>query len=192
VTKRVLLLTSSLLLAAGVARGAPGEAPATEQEFEATDEVILGTPEAARASEPEVQTHRIGFWEIDLAAIDHEPRGTTYRIFDLKILRLLEFGQGSQGSDYHSFGFLEMPGLLSLFASREDDPSSELRVLDLQALDFALFRRTSEEGEGGTHVLRFPIIGSLYGVETDDEDPEIEHQTYGYLFRRKVHVPAPE
>jgi hypothetical protein len=187
---RVLLILAAFLLVApaGVTRADSAEASAAEKETEGTAELHA----AEQTPAPGVESRRIGFWEVDLAAVDYEPRGTTYRIFDLKILRLLEFGQGSEGSDYQSLGFLEMPGLLSLFANRRDDSSSELRVLDLQALDFAIFRQTRDEGEGGTHFLKLPIIGSLWSVETDEEDPEIEHHTYGYLFRRKVHFPAAE
>lgn len=73
-SRSVLILGSVLLLlAAGVARAEPHGAPESGQEVEAGQEAVPGMQEAEPAPGPEIQTHRIGFWEVDLAAIDYEP-----------------------------------------------------------------------------------------------------------------------
>jgi hypothetical protein len=139
---------------------------------------------AATPGESGSESFRIGFWEIDLFAVDHEPRGSTFRFLDFKIFRLLEIGQGS---DYQAFSLFEMPELLTLFASRREGATRELRVFDLQAIALALVRQVeTDAGESQSHILKLPIIGSVVSSETDEEQPEVEHQTYMFLVRRDV------
>jgi hypothetical protein len=162
---------------------APAEAPAAAEVPGVAD---ASTPPAAAAgpTEPSPKNFRIGFWEIDFFAVDQEPRGSTFRFLDFKIFRLLEVGQGT---DYQAFGLFEMPELLSLFASRREGSSRELRVFDVQAIALALVRQIqTNEGESQTHILKLPVIGSVVSFEVDEEQPEIEHQTYLFLIRRDV------
>ena len=152
--------TSSLvlasLLASAIAHTASAEEPAHVAALESPEAagpdvaagipVIPATPAAAEA-DPSSKDFRIGFWELDLFAVDHEARGTTYRFFDFKIFKLLEVGQGPT---YQAFSFFEVPDLLNVFTSRRDGADSETRVMDIQALSLALARQTSEsEGSSG-------------------------------------------
>lgn len=146
--------------------------------------VIPATPAAAVEADPSSKDFRIGFWELDLFAVDHEARGTTYRFFDFKIFKLLEVGQGPT---YQAFSLFEVPDLLNVFTSRRDGAESETRVMDIQALSLALARQTSEsEGSSGTHFLKLPAIGSVAAFETHEEQPTVEEQTYLFLLRRNV------
>ena len=77
-----------------------------------------------------------------------------------------------------------MPDLLNLFTYRQEDDTAEVRALDVQIIDFALFRQLREaEDEKQLHVLRLPVIGSLYGTVTE---PEVDKEIYGYVYRREV------
>jgi hypothetical protein len=137
-------------------------------------------PSAAEAEE-EYRTFRIGFWELDLLALDVEPRGTTFRLLDFRILRLLEIGSGPE---YHSFSMLEVPPLLNVFTTRRDGIERELRIVDIQAVATAVTRHLREaEDVYETHFFKLPVIGSLFSRQRDDGT---EHQTYLYLFRREV------
>ena len=139
-------------------------------------------PVAVAAPEPEeYRTFRLGFWEVDLFALDFEPRGTTFRLLDLKILKVLEIGSGP---DYHSFSLVEMPVLLNVITTRHEGPVQEHRFADVQALAFAPVRVLREsEDSAETHFLKVPILGSAYSRTIDGPT---EHQTYLYLFRREM------
>lgn len=153
------------------------EAPAAEAEAEPG----AAAPDGGAAAEPGNDNFRIGFWVLDLFAIDREPRGETYRFLDLGIFRLLEVGQGPA---YQSFSFFEMPDLLNLFTYRREDDTAEMRALDFQIVDLALVRQIQEaEDEKQLHVLRLPVIGSLYGTVTE---PEADKEIYGYVYRREI------
>jgi hypothetical protein len=139
-------------------------------------------PQAAPETQyQEPRTFRLGFWEIDLLALDREPRGTTFRMLDFRILKALEIGSGA---DYHSFSLVEMPDLLNVVTTRREGPTSEHRLVDLQALALAVLRlvRPSEQ-ESETHLIKIPLVGSLYGYETDGI---MEKQTILYLYRTKT------
>jgi hypothetical protein len=168
-----LLILGALSVALGCATGA--SPPTAEQ----------GSPAEPQAG-PETQhreprTFRLGFWEIDLLAVDREPRGTTFRMLDFRILKLLEIGSGA---DYHSFSLAEIPDLLNVITTRHEGATSEHRFVDLQALALAALRlvRLSEQ-ESETHLLKIPLVGSLYGHETDGI---VEKQTILYLYRKKT------
>jgi hypothetical protein len=177
----------TVLIAAMAASIVLGGAASARAE-EATPEEATPAVEAAPAMEADpsettrdTESFRIGFWEIDLFAIDREPRGVTYRFFDVRILRLFELGQGPA---YHAFGLFHMPDLLSLALSRSEDETREVRVFDVQAIDLAVFRHVRESAdESGTHVLRLPVLGSLVAFESE---PGVERQTYGYVVRQNV------
>jgi len=173
-------LMGALILGAPAAASAQAEPEAAEPGSGA-EAAAEDTAPAAPDADSEVADppdFRIGFWVLDLFAIDREPRGETYRFLDLSVFRLFELGQGP---DYRSFSLLEMPDLFNLVTSRREDPTAETRILDLQIIDFALFRQLVEaEDETQTHVLRLPVIGSAYGTVTE---PELEKQTYGFLYR---------
>lgn len=127
------------------------------------------------------QTLRIGFWELDLVALDQEPRGTTFRLLDLKVFRLLEVGRGKE---YHSFRFLEVPPLFHLGVSRREGAEQELRILDVDGLATALVRFNGQsERSSNLQVLKLPLIGSAYGREMGGG---VENHTYGYVIRRQV------
>jgi hypothetical protein len=127
-----------------------------------------------------LRTFRLGFWEIDLLALDREPRGTTFRFLDFKILKALEIGSGA---DYHSFSLVEMPDLLNIVTTRHEGPVSEHRFVDLQALALAAMRLVKKsEREAETQVLKIPLLGSLYGHEIDGAT---EEHTVLYLYRRE-------
>ncbi|CAG1007398.1 hypothetical protein MYXO_03582 [Myxococcaceae bacterium] len=142
----------------------------------AAAEVVESLPEA------EPRSFRIGFWAFDLFAVDREPRGTTFRLLDFKIFKLFEFGQGE---DYQAVSVLEMPDLFSPFTARREANTSETHVLDFEALSFAVFRggRESESPEQ-THVLKLPVLGSVYSMENDLEQPEQQEETFFFLLRR--------
>jgi hypothetical protein len=181
--KAVLVLAAITGIALGCAT------PRPQQQVLASADGSVVSPVAAEEFKP--RSHRIGFWEIDLVAIDYEPRGTTFRLFDFKIFRLLEVGQGA---DYQAFSFAEMPGLLSPFTMRHEDASDELRVFDVQAVELALVRQTSESAtESEAHYFKVPVLGSLFSVEGDETQPELEHQSYFFVLRRDVEHshPAP-
>jgi hypothetical protein len=201
---RVVLILAVLI---AVIRGVPTPANAQEVEAPAGETAeILGAEEEAVdapsplddstsapipevAPEPILSNFRIGFWEIDFFAIDHDPRGDTYRFLDFKIFRFFELGSGP---DYQSIGFFEMPQLLSFFTLRRDGIDRELRVFDVQAIALALVRdlRDSEIGEN-TAILKLPILGSAYSIETDEDDPTLARQTIMYLYRRDVRRAPP-
>jgi hypothetical protein len=127
-----------------------------------------GAADQAKAPEErrtDSDTFRIGVWELDLLALDLEPRGTTFRMLDFKIFKLLEVGTGD---DYHSFSLVEIPDLFNVLTTRHEGPTSEHRLADLQALALAVVRLDKEsDRESETHVLKIPVAGSLYGHETD-------------------------
>lgn len=125
---------------------------------------------------------RIGFWEIDLLAVDREPRGSTFRLLDFRIFRLLEAGQGP---DYQSFRFFEMPDLLHLFSTSQEGESRELRVLDFEAIGLAATRQMAEDEDHASREYgKLPVLGSLFSVEWSEEQPTTERQTYLFLVRR--------
>jgi hypothetical protein len=155
----VLLVAAALWVAPGCASG-NGPSPASE-----TDAT---TPEATPQNQPtEPRTHRLGVWELDLFALDLEPRGTTVRMLDFKILKILEIGAGD---DYHSVSLVEMPDLLNIITTRHEGPTSEHRLVDVQMLALAVLRlvRTSAR-EMETHLIKIPLLGSLYGHEKDGD-----------------------
>ncbi len=154
------------------APSAPADAAAVASESRQTSEDA--------AEKPLAPSFRIGFWEIDLLAIDHEARGRTVRFMDFEIFRLFEIGSGPS---YHSFSLLEMPDLLNLFTFRAEDSTAEARLVDLQMIDLALLRRLAEaEDEQQLSVLRLPVIGPLYGLE---RKPDLETQIHLFVFRRE-------
>lgn len=144
----------------------------------------VSAPPPAATEEFKPRSYRIGFWEIDLFALDFEPRGTTFRMFDFKIFKLLEVGQGP---DYQAFSFVEMPGLLNVVSSRHEEATGELRLFDVQALELALVRQTQDTETGGqTHFFKLPALGSLVSLQTDDSEPKLEHQNYLFMVHRDV------
>jgi hypothetical protein len=133
----------------------------------------------AALEKPRAGSHgfRLGLWELDLLALDLEPRGTTFRMLDFKILKGLEIGGGD---DYHSFSLIEMPNLLNVVTTRREGPTYEHRVADLQALALALLRLGKKSAnESETHLLKVPVAGSLYG---HDVDGPAEKRRLLYLF----------
>lgn len=168
----------------------PPEPPAAEAAPTPSDPAPAAeTPSTAAAPvpkppEPDGNDFRIGFWEIDFLALDHEPRGTTFRFLDFKIFRFLEVGQGP---DYQAFSLFEMPQLLNLFTTRREGDTRELRVLDVQAISLAMARQTQEsQNASSSELLKLPVLGSVFAVETAEEQPTIERQTYLFLLRRDV------
>lgn len=185
--QRTLAALGVAFLVASAAASAAEGAAETDDAAEAPAapapeaQTAAAAPDASKAAEPRNDNFRIGFWEIDLFAIDREPRGETYRFLDFEIFRLFELGQGPA---YQSFSFFEMPDLLNLFTFRREDDTSEVRAFDVQMIDLALFRHIREaEDEKQLHVLRLPVIGSLYGTVTE---PEVDQEIYGYVYRRDV------
>jgi len=153
--------------------GADGASPATGSQATAGD---AETVEIA----PRSRTYRIGVWKLDLVAVDRMPQRTVFRLLDLRIFKLLEIGSGSD--DFYSYSVLEAPGVLELFTARRDGAQRELRILDVQAL--ALLRDTHESSrELATHVVKLPILGSLYGHEIEGST---EQWQYLFLGRRQV------
>jgi hypothetical protein len=188
--RRVLALGAALALALGCATSPlarpTASAPAGETgEDETAGAAAVGaaaeTEPEPKPAEPSRDTFRIGFWELDLFALDFEPKGVTARLFDIRFLRLLEIGSGD---DYHSVAFLEMPGLLHTFTTRREGIRHEQRLADVEAFAVAPLRYTRDnEEEAQLHVMKLPVLGSLVGFETE---PGVEHQTYLYLLRRDV------
>lgn len=166
--------------------GAPSapEASAGPEEASAPEQAAPPPSVAATDPLPDGNDFRIGFWEIDFIAVDRAPRGTTFRLLDFKIFRLLEVGQGP---DYQAFSFFEMPELLSLFTSRQEGATSELRVMDVQAVSLALVRQTQEsENISSSEYMKLPVLGPLFAVQTTEEQPTSERQTYLFLLRQDV------
>lgn len=153
----VLIVAAAMSVALGCATGT---APAAdEQETAASDRIA---PEKQPVSS---RVFRFGIWELDLLALDLEPRGTTFRMLDFKILKALEIGWGD---DYHCFSLLEIPDLLNVMTTRHEGPGSEHRLVDVQALALAVVRLVKQsERETETHLLKAPLLGSIYGSETD-------------------------
>jgi hypothetical protein len=156
-----------LLMAAAMSAAlACAAASAPEIAAQASEASSQPAPEAERAGP---RTFRIGVWELDLLALDLEPSGTTFRMLDFKILKVLEIGRGA---DYHSFSLVEIPDLLHVISTRREGSTSEHRFVDLKALELAALRvvRThSSAEESETHLLKIPLLGSLYGHEIDGE-----------------------
>jgi hypothetical protein len=162
--------------ATGAVQAAPSDADGAEPAAPVAAEAASPAPEAA--AEPIARTFRIGFWELDLVALDYEPRGTTFRLLDLAIFRLLDVGSGP---DYHSFSLVEVPVLLNVFTTRREGITRELRVVDVQALALAFVRHLREsESTVETHFLKLPILGSLFAYQ---EDHGLEERTFLFLFR---------
>jgi len=181
---RTLALTATLALAVGCASTrTPGEeatAPAAAQAAEApaADAVPQPAPAEPAKSPPRSRTFRLGFWEIDLLALDLEPRGTTFRVLDIRIFKLFEMGFGE---DYHSVSFVEAPHLFNAITTRRDGITREHRVADVQVFALAALRVLRESArKSETHVLKAPIVGSLYATETDGPSQE---RTLLYLVR---------
>jgi hypothetical protein len=152
-----LLVGSAVSVALVCASGAAP--PAAPQETEAEGQAAPEEPQETR------QSHRLGLWEFDLLALDREPRGTTFRMLDFKILKVLEIGRGAK---YHSFSFIEIPELLNLVTTRREGPDAEHRFADVQALSLAVMRMVEENAsppESELHLLKIPVVGSLYGQE---------------------------
>lgn len=186
----MMALSAALLLSVGCATsqkpGATGEPAATTSE-EPTGESVAS--EAAAPAEPTAsavpseppprsRTFRMGFWAIDLLALDLEPRGTTFRLFDVRIFKLLEMGFGE---DYHSVSLLEMPHLLNAITTRHDGITHEHRFADVQAFALAGVRVLREsQRKSEAHVLKVPIFGSLFATERDGPT---EERTFLYLVR---------
>ena len=156
----ILLVVAAVSVALGCANGVTPYVAAAK-----------GTAERhASLEQPRMdkQTFRLGIWEFDLLALDLEPRGTTFRMLDFKILKLLEIGAGA---DYHSFSLVEMPDLLNLITTRHEGSTSEHRLVDLQMLALSALRLDEESArESETHVLKVPVVGSLYGHEVDGSE----------------------
>ena len=163
------------------------EDDAFEDEFGSNDDEDFGADGKGR-------TFRIGFWVFDLFAVDVEPKGTTFRMLDFRIFKLLEIGSGEK---YHSFSLVELPYLLNLATTRSDGLTYEHRLLDVQAVDLAIARhRKASPKDAETHVLKIPIVGSAYGrdvqvTQPDDESPEEirEREMVLYVFRHEVDRP---
>jgi hypothetical protein len=183
--RSLLALATALALGCATTRHSAetehsGEAAAVPAES-VTQEGAAVEPGSEAAAEDEYRTFRLGFWELDLLALDFEPRGTTFRLLDFRILRLLEIGGGPE---YHAFSLVEMPVLFNVFTSRRDGITRELRIADVQAVATAVVRHTREsESEYQTHLLKLPVIGSFFSRQRDDGT---EHQTFLFLFRREV------
>ncbi len=167
--------TLCLAVAAALALGCASDSPPPD--------ATSGSAAAAAKTAPEARsrTYRLGFWEFDLFALDLEPRGTTFRMLDIRIFKLLEVGGGK---DYHSFSLVEMPQLFNVLTTRHEGPTHEFRVADVQALALALVRDTAESRtEKETHVLKVPVVGSMFGREIEGGT---EKQMYLYVFRREL------
>jgi hypothetical protein len=127
---------------------------------------------------------RLGFWEIDFLAVDEEAKGSTFRLLDFRIFKLLEVGRGPA---YQSFRLLEIPELFHLFATGQEGESQELRVLDVEALGFALARQVDEGADSSSQeFFKLPVLGPMVGVERSPDQPATERQTYLFLVRRDV------
>ncbi len=147
---------------------------------------FAGNPpvEAAPPQEFKPRSYRIGIGDLDLFALDYEERGTTFRLFDLKVFRLLEVGSGPE---YKAFGLMEVPGLLNVASSRQEEDTGEIRFFDVQALELALVRQQQDSAtEGQTHFMKFPGVGSLVSLQTDESEPTLEHHNYFFVLRRDV------
>lgn len=167
----ILALGAAALLASGCATGtAPGDVTAS-----VAAPTPIGTP--AKPT-PRSRTFRLGFWELDLLALDLEPRGTTVRLVDLRIVKVLEVGAGK---DYHSFSVAELPGLFNALTTRHEGRTHEHRLVDVQALAAAAGRSVREsESKAEHHFLKVPVLGSFYGHEMDGG---ADDKTFLYLFR---------
>jgi hypothetical protein len=165
--RQLLVAALAMSVALGCATGS-GSDPAAH-------EVEVSSPTGPEKPRTESHTFRIGFWELDFLALDLEPRGATFRIFDIKILKLLEIGWGA---DYHSFSVVEFPYLLNVLTTRHEGPTYEHRLADVQALALAVLRvGKASPRESEAHLLKVPVVGSLYGHEADG--PE---ETYKVLY----------
>lgn len=173
----------TLAAAAGIALGCatssvPDAGAASVSAAPAAQDAANGADEAAVVRSGR-EGWRLGVWELDLVALDREPRGTTFRLLDLKILKLLEIGGGD---DYYSFALLETPGVIEPITVRRDGVTEELRLVDVQAL--ALLRRTRDSStEAETRVVKPPVLRSLYGTTQDGADQSVE---YLFVFRQEV------
>jgi hypothetical protein len=173
-----LALLAALALGCATS-GAPGPADVAADPAPGSDTVGEEGVSTADATVARSRTWRLGAWVIDLVALDVEPRGTTFRLLDLKILKLLEVGRGD---DYYSFALLETPGVMEPVTVRRDGPTQELRLLDVQVL--ALLRRTRESAtQEETRVVKPPILRSLYGHQLDGTEEQVE---YLFVFRQEV------
>lgn len=176
-------LLFSLVVALGCATPGPdGAVQSAGSEEPATESTAESASEASEVVEiaPRSRTYRIGVWKLDLMALDRLPDRTVFRLLDLRIFKLLEAGGGSD--DFHSFALLEAPGVLELFTTRRDGAERELRLLDVQVL--ALLRDTHQSSrELETHVVKLPVLGSLYGHEVQGST---ELWQYLFLGRREV------
>jgi hypothetical protein len=163
---------------------APATAAAEEWvdgKSQASDGDAARTDGAEEKKRPDYRTYRLGFWEFDLVALDLEPRGTTFRLLDLRIFRALEIGSGP---DYHSFAIGEIPPLVTVFSTRHEEDTGELKLADVQAFAVALVRHVrGSESEVESHFLKLPVLGSFFGREREDV---VERQHFLYVFRREV------
>ncbi len=181
----------TLILTLGFAFPSGAEEAAAPEDGSPLAESAVSSPGPAAASPVATAEEsarndgfRIGFWEIDLLAVDREPRGSTVRLLDFRIFKLLEAGQGP---DYQSFRFFEMPDLLHLFSTSQEGESRELRVLDFEAIGLAATRQVAEDTDHASREYgKLPVLGSLFSVEWNEEQPTTERQTYLFLVRRDV------
>jgi hypothetical protein len=186
-----LILAAIWLLAlAGPASAQRADAASEDVETVITEEAVetpgdlvdeVADRDAAVETEPKPpRTYRLGFWVLDFLAVDLAPTRTALRVLDFKIISLLKVGAGDL---YHEVGFVEMPYLLGLFATRRDGPENEFRVIDVEAIAAAIVRHKRESpNKVDTHVLRLPIVGGLYEHRIDGNT---ERHTYLYAFRRQ-------
>ncbi len=158
------------------------EAAAPAEETSEPTEVAIPAADTAATQAP--NSFRLGFWEFDFLAVDYEPRGTTFRLLDFKIFKLLEIGQGP---DYQAFRILEVPDLFTPLAVRREGESKETRIVDVQALSLAMFRQDQESAkEPDLHILMLPVVGSVFSLETDYEKPDVQQQTVLFVIRQDV------
>jgi hypothetical protein len=171
-------------LEAPPAEEAPLADEAAEAAVPAEEAREVAVPAADTAATTAPNDFRIGFWEFDFVAVDHEPRGTTFRLLDFKIFKLLEVGQGP---DYQSFRILEVPELFTPLAVRREGESKETRIVDVQAISLALFRQDQESAkEPDLHILMLPVVGSVYSVATDYDKPDVQQQTVLFVIRQDM------
>ncbi len=129
-------------------------------------------------TEEETRTYRLGFWVIDLAALDVAPGRKTFRFVDFRIFSLLKAGSGD---DYSEFSFVKAPHLFTLLGFEREGEKSYSGVIDLEAIALALVRQKTESpNEYDTHFMRVPIISSMYEKRVDGTS---EKTRYLYLFR---------
>lgn len=175
----------AFFLAGAVALGCATSTPPQEESVEAdislTDPAAEEAPLEPQETPPRSRTLRLGFWEIDLFALDLEPRGTTFRMLDFRIFKLLEVGFGE---NYHSVSLVEMPNLLNAITTRHEGIAHEHRFADVQALAVAVTRVLREDRDDAeTHVMRLPVVGDFYGHELEGGE---ESRTILYLFRQDL------